>query len=96
MLQYPQDLERTLGDIKGRIMGQFAKGPTPPGTPAKMSLKAAIPVLPFILKGAFNGKAKPSPFTKDDGATPIAPIRILGAAEREQLHQRWVAVKSYR
>lgn len=89
----PQVLERTFGDIKARIMGKFAKGPTPPGTPAKMNLKAAIPVLPYIIKGALTRKGVPSPFFPDGKA--IVPPKVLSEGERADLRKRWEAIRSY-
>lgn len=91
----PGVLERALGEIKGRIMGKFAKGPTPPGTPAKMNLKAAIPVLPYMVKGALGGKGKTSPFLGKDG-TPLATCRTLSETERKDLRKRWEAVKTWK
>jgi hypothetical protein len=78
----PQFIERTLGGIRASIMGKFAWGPTPPGTPAKMDLKNALPVLPFILKGIVGGKAKPAPM-------PEGPVHVLDAKEQEALQKKW-------
>ena len=91
----PKLLERTLGGIKARIMGKFAKGPVPAGTPAKMSLKAALPVLPFMLKGAIGRKGKPSPVVQADGKTIIVPPKVLSEKEQADLHKQWEAVGRY-
>lgn len=86
----PKFLENTFGGIRGRIFGKFAKGPVPPGTPQKMNLSAALPVLPFMLKGAFGGKGKPTPFFSADGK-PAAPVKVLSKDERAQLQKQWEA-----
>lgn len=88
----PQLLEKTFGGIRARIMGKFAKGPIPPGTPAKMNLAAALPVLPFMLKGKLLGKGKPSPFFASDG-TPVVKAKVLSQAEHEELVLRQRAYK---
>jgi hypothetical protein len=80
-----QALDRQLGPVRSRIMGQFAKGTPPAGTPSKFDLKALLSVMPFMLKGMLLGKAKPSPFFADDGVTPIVAPRVLTKAERQAL-----------
>lgn len=78
-----QALDRTLGPVRSRIMGRFATGTPPAGTPGKINLKAMAAVLPFIAKGVLKGKAKPSPFFGADGRTPVAPVHVLSKAERD-------------
>lgn len=78
-----QALDQTLGPVRSRIMGRFAKGTPPAGTASKINLKAMVAVLPFIAKGVLTGKGKPSPFFGADGLTPVAPVHVLSKAERD-------------
>lgn len=66
-----------LGPVRSRIMGRFATGTPPAGTPEKFNLKALAAVMPFMLKGMLSGKAKPSPFFEEDGVTAVAVPRVL-------------------
>lgn len=75
-------LEQALGPIRSRVMGRYAKGTPPAGTPEKFNFKAVKSVLPFVLKGMLLRKAKPSPFFAEDGITPIVTPYILTKAER--------------
>ena len=75
-------LDQILGPVRSRIMGRYAKGIPPAGTPKKFNLKAFITVMPFMLKGKLFKKSKPSPFFAEDGATPIVTPHILSEAER--------------
>ena len=77
-----QALDQQLGPVRSRLMGQFAKGTPPAGTPSKFDLKALRSVMPFMLKGMLLGKAKPCPFFADDGVTPIVAPHVLTKAER--------------
>jgi hypothetical protein len=92
----PKFLERTLGEIKSSIMGRFAIGPVPPGTPNKMSFRAIRSVLPFLLKGVLTRKALPSPFFKADGKAPITEPTVLTAEQRAQLADQWHAKQNAR
>ncbi|SDI82482.1 DUF6151 family protein [Billgrantia gudaonensis] len=76
-------LDQVLGPVRSRIMGRYAKGTPPAGTPAKFNMKAFVTVLPFILKGKLLKKAKPSPFFAENGVTPIVPPYVLSEAERQ-------------
>ena len=76
-------LDQTLGPVRSRIMGRYAKGAPPAGTPEKFNLKAFVTVMPFILKGKLLKKSKPSPFFAEDGVTPIIAPHILDEAERQ-------------
>jgi hypothetical protein len=58
------DLGDTLGPIKSRVMGKFAKGAPAKGTPDNLDFKAIRTVMPFLLKGFLLGKSKSSPFLK--------------------------------
>lgn len=78
-----QALDQVLGPVRSRIMGRFATGRPPAGTPDKINLKAMASVLPFVLKGVLMGKSKPSPFFGSDGVTPITQPCVLSKAERE-------------
>lgn len=79
---YPSDVDRTLGPVRGRIMGRYARGTPPAGTPARSNLKALAAVMPFMLKGKLLKKSRPSPFFNDDGVTPVALPHVLTDAER--------------
>ena len=83
-----QYLEKTLGAVKSRIKGRFARGTPPEGTSANIGFKDAFTVLPFLLKGRILGKAKPSPFLKEDGVTPIVPPYVLSLEERNLIRQK--------
>ena len=65
------ELTEILGTVRSRIMGKYAQGTPPEGTPATFDLGAVYAVIPFIVKGKLLGKSKPSPFLKADGETPI-------------------------
>lgn len=73
----PQKLDQTLGPVRSRIMGRYAKGSPPTGTPEKFNLKAFLTVMPFMLKGKLFRKFKPSPFFAEDGVTAIVVPHIL-------------------
>jgi hypothetical protein len=79
-------LDQALGAVRSRIMGRYAKGIPPSGTPQRFNLKAFITVMPFMMKGKLLKKYKPSPFFAEDGATSIVPPYILNEAERQALH----------
>jgi hypothetical protein len=81
-------LEKTVGQIRARIHGRFARGTPPAGTPKKMNLQSYISVMPFLLKGFFQKKAQKSPFFQADGLTPIKDPKVLTAEERNQVRQR--------
>ena len=68
----PRYLEETMGNIRARIRGSFAKKETPFPISDKVSLKDTAVVLPFMLKGRILGKEKNSPFFREDGVTPIS------------------------
>ena len=88
----PQLLDKTLGEVRARIMGKFAKGPVPKGTADKMNLSAAIAVIPFMLKGRLGNKGKTSPFFAADGAA-VGESKVLTKLERADLMKRWSAWK---
>ena len=75
-------LDRALGPVRSRIMGRYAKGTPPAGTPDKFNLKAFATVMPFMLKGKLFKKYEPSPFFAEDGVTPIVAPYVLSKAER--------------
>lgn len=84
----PTFLEKTLGPVRSRVFGRYAKGTPPAGTPSSMNVKVLMSVLPFMLKGALLGKGKGSPFFKEDGTTPIVAPRTLSKDERESLRRK--------
>lgn len=83
----PNGLDGLLGPVRSRIMGHYATGTPPAGTPQKFNLRALLSVMPFMLKGMLLGKAKPSPFFAADGATPIVQPYVLSEAERLSLRR---------
>jgi hypothetical protein len=74
-------VEESLGPVKSSIMGKYAKGTPPPGTPQTFEFKGMKLVLPYILKGILLGKAKHSPFFANSEA--IVPPEVLSADERQ-------------
>lgn len=76
-------LDRALGPVRSRIMGRYAKGTPPAGTPAGFNLKAVVTVLPFMLKGKLLRKFKRSPFFVEDGVEPVARPYVLSEEERK-------------
>lgn len=76
-------LDQTLGPVRSRIMGRYAKGTPPVGTPDKFNLSALLTVVPFMLKGKLFRKYRPSPFFAEDGVTAIAVPHVLSEAERQ-------------
>jgi len=87
-VQDPGYLQRTLGPIKSRIKGRFARGTPPSGTAADIDLKGFKTVLPFLLKGMLLGKGKHSPFFQQDGRTPIVQPVVVSLEERNALRQK--------
>jgi hypothetical protein len=81
-------LEKTLGPIKSRIMGRFAKGTPPNGTASGIDFKGFVTVLPFLLKGVVMGRAKGSPFFEQDGRTPIVHPVVLSLDEKNAIRRR--------
>lgn len=81
-------LEKTLGPIKSRIMGKFAKGGPPEGVAEKMTFKDAMVVLPFLLRGFLTRKAKDSVFFQEDQITPIVQPHIMTLEERNQIRDK--------
>jgi hypothetical protein len=78
---YPKDVEKILGPIEARIMGKFAKGNLPEGTPQKFDFKGFKIVMPFVLRGIVLRKANPSPFFQEDGKTSVVAPHVLSAEE---------------
>jgi hypothetical protein len=75
-----QKLDQVLGPVRSRIMGRYAQGTPPAGTPKKFDLKGVLTVMPFILKGKLLGKSRPSPFFADDGVTAVVIPDVLNGA----------------
>jgi hypothetical protein len=74
-------LEKALGKVKSSIMGKYAKGTPPPGTPQTYDFNGMRIVMPYILRGVFLGKSKPSPFFND--REPIVAPKVLTRDERQ-------------
>jgi hypothetical protein len=75
----PDILVKTLGPVKSSIMGKYAKGTPPPGTPQKFDLNGFATVIPYIFKGMIFGKAKHSPFFENEHA--VVPPKVLTSDE---------------
>jgi hypothetical protein len=78
-----QNFDQLLGPVRSRIMGLYAQGNPPVGTPNKFDLKALLSVMPFMLKGKLFGKVKPSPFFAADADAPVVIAHVLSEAERQ-------------
>lgn len=90
----PRYLEDTLGPVKSRIMGKYAKAPTPPGTAATFNLRAFFTVGPFIVRGKLGRKHLPSPYLQASGAPLVEPT-VLTADERIALRARFEQQGAY-
>jgi len=77
---FSREVEGLLGPVKSSILGKYAKGTPPSGTPKTFNFKAMKLVFPYILKGIFLGKAKHSPFFENGEA--IVSAKVLSAEER--------------
>ena len=77
----PDKIDKTLGPIRASIMGRFAKGTPPAGTPKKFSLGGFLIVVPFIIKGKILKKSNSSPFFVEGGKTPIVNPHVLSQDE---------------
>lgn len=82
----PHQLDKTLGAIKSSVMGKYAKGQPPPGTPQKFDFKGIRAVMPFLLKGSLLGKAKGSPFFENGES--IATPKVLSTEELRALRAK--------
>ncbi len=78
----PHKLDQSLGEVRASIMGKFAHGTPPKGTPQTFNLKGFIGVIPFILKGRLLGRHQPSPFFEGD--TPVVTPHVLSKEERQK------------
>src|SRR3989338_2255691 len=79
----PHKLDNELGPVKSSVMGKYAKGTPPAGTPQTFDFKGMVTVMPFLLKGKLLGKSNPSPFF-ENGEAIVAP-QILTKEERSKL-----------
>ncbi len=84
----PTFLQRTLGEVRCRIEGRFARGTPPPGTSEKATFKDFLKLIPFLLKGVIKRKGRNSPFFKSDGKTPIVTPYVLTIEERNAIRTR--------
>ena len=75
--------DRELGPVKCRMLGKYAKGTVPAGTPQTFDLKGLVTIMPFMIKGKIFGKAKPSPFF-ENGEAIVTP-KVLTAEERSKI-----------
>lgn len=79
----PHRLDKELGPVRSSIMGKYAKGTPPPGTPQKFDFKGVALVMPYLIKGMLLGKSKPSPFFENSEA--ISAPKILTSEERSKI-----------
>jgi hypothetical protein len=77
----PQALDRAFPSVKASIMGKFAKGKPPAGTPNTFDFTGMRAVFPFLIKGKLFGKAKPSPFFEN--GSPVGELKVLTKLERD-------------
>ncbi|MES2855437.1 MAG: DUF6151 family protein [Bdellovibrionota bacterium] len=75
----PNQPDKALGPIKSSIMGKYAKGTPPPGTPQKFDFNGMKLVMPYLIKGKLLGKAKGSPFFENGKS--IAALKVLTESE---------------
>lgn len=80
----PRPARDVLGEPRGAIWGQFAKG-TPPKGSTRPSLRIIGRVLRIILGWRLGGKAWPNPFFLTGTKDPAFPVKILSRAERDAL-----------
>jgi hypothetical protein len=78
----PHRLDQDFKEIRSSILGKFAHGTPPPGTPQTFDFKGFKIVMPFILKGIVLGRARPSPFF--NGEVSVAAPYILSQEERAE------------
>lgn len=88
-------LQTSLGAVRARIMGKFAKAKPEIGTANKMNFKGIVTVLPFLLKGQILKKWKDSPFFQEDGVTPIKKPHVLTSQDLSSLKAEFESAKSY-
>ncbi len=79
----PNRLDQELGPVKSSIMGKYAKGTPPAGTPQTFDFRGMVTVMPFIIKGKILGKAKNSPFF-EKGVAIVEP-KVLTVDERSKI-----------
>ena len=81
LLAADENATSKLGNVKIRIMGQYALSPPPFKVSKKIKPKDMLAVMPFIIKGKLTGKHKTSAFFQEDRVTPAMPP-LLQKAER--------------
>jgi len=75
-------LDEVFGPVRMRVNTQSAKGPVSPTR--WRTLASAIPVFAAVLRARLDGSYRRTPFFDAATGTPIAPPRVLTAAERER------------
>lgn len=58
----PAQLDSICKDVRASIMGKFAHGTPPAGTPETFNFRGMRIVMPFLIKGMALGRNNPSPF----------------------------------
>lgn len=79
--------ERTIGKVRGAILGQFAIGGPPPGS-TRMSLGLLAHSARLLLGWKLGGKAWPHPFFDRASGAPSRPVTVLTREERESLRSK--------
>jgi len=79
----PMTLKAALGPVKQRYFARDGYGKIPDGTQHKISTVSIAQTLVWLAVNKLRGKAKPSPFFKDD-KNPVVTPTILSKEERER------------
>ncbi len=81
-----KELDEVLGPVRSSILGKFAKGTPPKGTPQTFDLKGFLTVMPYLFKGKILKKNRPSPFFTED-LKPIVLPHVLSLEERQKVRR---------
>ena len=78
--------DELFGKPMGKILGQFAIG-TPPEGSTKPNLRLLARVFTMVLGWRLRGKSWPHPFFERSTRSPLYPMIMLAATEREALRK---------
>lgn len=76
-------LDQVFTEVRASILGKFGHGTLPPGVPEKFNFKGFKVVMPFMLKGQFLKRNRPSPFFENEA--PVVEPYVLSSEERAEL-----------
>lgn len=79
-----EERKASLGEVKARVMGKFARKTPPEGTTDSMSVGAMWWVIQFMVPAFLKRQHRPHPFFQGDA--PIVPARVLTASENKMAH----------